>query len=316
MPAVYTRSVGIDVSKKSLDVNAPCRIRRNSYSNDPKGHNSLVNQLTKINPDIIVLEPTGGYERRLVAALSDAKLKVHIANSYQAREFARGMGYIAKTDKLDARSLAQYGLMKCPEPTPPPDKDVETIDDLRNRHRQLIDMRSAEKNRLDQAPDVVKNDIKEHLRWLNKKIADIEKRISDAIAANPQLTEKARRLRTAPGIGPATEATLISGLPELGQIGHKQIAALVGVAPFARDSGQSNGKRFIKGGRANVRTALYMAVLTTIRLEKTMKDFYQGLLERGKPKKLAITACIHKFLIMLNAMLRDNKDWCPDPTGA
>jgi transposase len=313
----HAHFVGIDVGKDTLDVGATFKTKRSSYSNDARGIACLVKELNQARPEIVVFEATGGYERPLRQALHAAGIPLHLANPYRVREFAKGMGISAKTDAIDSgKVLVQYAQMRRPDPTPAPDPDLEAIDQLRTRSRQLVDIRAGEKNRLHTAPESVQDDIKEHIRWLDNKIKDLDRQIAQKVRDTPKLKQTADVLRSAPGIGPAALATLLSGLPELGALHHKNLASLVGVAPFADDSGKHKGKRFIQGGRAHVRCALYMAVLTTIRLSARFKNFYQSLLAKGKPKKLAIVACVRKLLTVLNAMVRNNQSWCPDACGA
>lgn len=312
----FSRTVGIDVSKACLDLaaTAPCKLKQ--VPNTAKGIDRLVKELQRLAPDLIVFEASGGYERPLAAALQEAGLTLHIANPRQVRDFAKAAGVLAKTDQVDAAVLAQYGLKMCPEPTPTPDPAAQGVDDLRTRHRQLTDMITAEKNRLQQAPPGLQDDIREHITWLQKKLKDLEQKLTKTIQDTPSLHQVSEILRSMPGVGAGTAAALLGGLPELGHLSAKQLAALVGVAPFARESGTYKGKRSIWGGRASVRSALYMAVLTCVRLVPVFQEYYARLLKVGKAKKVALTACIRKLVTVLNAMVKSNKKWEPELIGA
>ena len=314
---IYTRVVGIDIAQSDLVIGASFDFKRSICKNDPSGIARLTADLVGVKPDLVLFEASGGYERPLAKSLHAAGVRLHLADPYRVREFANGMGFDAKTDRIDAKkALVEYGLKKCPQPTPEPDQAIEQIDELRVRSRQLIDIRSAEKNRLATAPESTREDITDHIAWLDKKIRNLQGQIADKIKASPELKETAEIIGSAPGIGPSTTATLISGLPELAYLGHKQLAALVGVAPRVKDSGKHKGKRFIKAGRSDVRTALYIAVLTTIRISSQFREYYQHLLSKGKAKKLAIIACVRKLLTILSVMVKRNEKWCPDACGA
>jgi transposase len=316
MSTVYSKVIGVDVAKDMLDVKANFQLRRGRFTNNDKGISPLVAQLLLAGVELVVVEATGGYQSRLVDALYAAGIKVHVGNPYRIREFARGMGILAKTDKCDANVLLEYGLKRCPEPTPQPDPESQVIKELNVRHGQLTDMLVGEKNRLKLAPPSVNDNIRQTIELLNRQLKEIEDEIEKAIKNTRRLSALAKLLQSVPGIGPVATAILIGALPELGRLSHRQITALVGVAPFPRDSGQMHGKRFIRGGRTRVRCVLYMSVLTLIRLVPKFKEYYHRLLAKGKPKKVAIVACIRKLIVTLNTMVKNNKNWCPDLTGA
>jgi transposase len=314
--SLYQTTVGIDISQSCLDIatTLPCKLKQ--VPNTASGIKRLVKELQRFAPDLIVFEATGGYERPLATALHTAGLTVHRANPRQVRDFAKASGILAKTDQVDAAVLARYGLTMCPEPTPAPDPAAQSVDDLTDRHRQLTDILTAEKNRLKQAPPLLQPDIQEHIHWLQKKLKELNHKLSKLIQDTPQLRQRSELLRSVPGVGPCTTAILIGSLPELGQLSPKQLAALVGVAPFARDSGHHKGKRSIWGGRANVRRVLYMSVLTCIRRTSVFGDYYGRLRQAGKPVKVALTACIRKLVTILNALVKSNTMWSPEGAGA
>lgn len=303
--------IGIDVAQGKLDLSPADQIGFASVTNDQKGMDRLIPRLLKIRPALVVLEATGGYERLLARTLHAAGLPVHIANPSRVRYFANALGILAKTDKVDAGAIELYGRRIQPQPMAAPDPATEEIADLQARYRQLVDMRTAETNRLAIAPPSLQPGIQEHLHWLKEQIKQVEQEIARKIKEAPQLAAVARILRSVPGVGPATTAVLTAHLPELGRITAKQISSLAGVAPFARDSGRKQGKRRIGGGRAPVRSALYMAVLTTIRLTPSFKSYYERLLAAGKTKKVALVACIRKLLVTLNSMVKANSTWNP-----
>jgi transposase len=302
--------VGIDVSAGKLDPAVNTSADLKSAKNAPEGIQALVEAIAGLTPDLIVIEATGGYETALVTALHDRQMPVAVINPRWVRHFAKAFGHI------DAHLLVQYGLKMCPEPTPAPDPTSEEINQLRTRQSQLNDILVTEKNRLKTAPERTRSGIEKHIEWLQKELLDLNKQIETTLSKSEKLKTIAERLQSTPGVGIATAASLIGGLPELGSIPHSKVSALVGVAPYAHDSGKLQGRRFIRGGRTSVRNALYMATLSAIRFNPVIKAYYTRLVEAGKAKKLAIVACMRKLLIILNAMVRDQKNWCPDPTGA
>lgn len=301
------RVVGIDVAKDQLDV-ADDSGEAWSVSNDPVGIAELLKRLT--DAELIVLEATGGYESAAAGALAAQGLPVAVVNPRQVRDFARATGELAKTDTIDARVLALFAERIRPEPRPLPDDTHGELVDLVARRRQLVEMLGAESNRLRltrRGP--VQKGIKAHVAWLEKQIKLLDQDLDRLIRQSPLWRAKDDLLQGVPGIGPTTARTLLAELPELGRLNHKEIAALVGVAPFNRDSGQLRGRRIIWGGRASVRSTLYMATLTATRYNPAIRAFYQRLRSRGKPAKLALTACMRKLLVILNAIVRSNQPW-------
>jgi len=304
--------VGIDVSKQRLDI-APLHGQGTmdaAFDNTPEGHAALVEQLCKIRPRLIVLESTGGYQRGVVAALATAGLPVVVANPRQVRDFARGLGILAKTDAIDATVLARFAEKIDPPVRKLPDEAAQALADLLARRRQLVELRTAEKNRLQQtsAPRV-KASIRAVLTMLDAQIAAIDDDLDGHIRRSPVWREKENLLLSVPGVGAQTARTLLACLPELGTISRQAIAALVGVAPINRDSGAMRGRRTTWGGRRVVRSSLYMATLVASRHNPVIRAQYQKLLAAGKPKKVALVACMRKLLTILNAMLRTGQPW-------
>jgi transposase len=301
--------VGIDVSKGQLDVaEYPAGISW-STTNDDAGVEALVARWQESAPIRIIVESTGGYELRLVTELTIAFLPVVVINPRLARNFARATGRLAKTDAIDAALLAQFGATVRPDVRPLPDEETQALSSLVARRRQLINMRTAEENRLDLALRPVQREIRTHIRWLNKRIAEMERQLKAAIKASPTWSEKDAILQSVPGVGPTLSLTLLAEVPELGQLNRREIAALIGVAPLNRDSGASRGRRCIWGGRAAVRTVLYMAGVTAAHFNPVLREFYQRLVNAGKPKKVAIVACMRKLLTILNAMIKNMTYW-------
>ena len=303
--------IGIDVSKATLDVASLPNGESWTVTNDDLGLAELTPQLVALGPALIVLEATGGFEMLAAITLAKAGLPIAVVNPRQVRDFAKAMGKLAKTDALDAGILAEFAQRVRPEPRPLPDEAAQLLDSLLTRRRQLVDMLTAEKNRLGFARGPVKRDINRHIRWLEKRLADVDGDLQDAIAASPLYQAKADLLSSVPGVGPVTTLTLIATLPELGHLSRHQIAALVGVAPLNRDSGTLRGKRMVWGGRAPVRAVLYMAALVGIKHNPVLRVFYERLRAAGKPFKVAVTACMRKLLTILNAMLHQNRRWDP-----
>lgn len=303
--------VGIDVAKDHLDLafGATAAPERLGYTTTAL--KTLVGRLQALPAVQVIVEATGGLEVRLLAELWAAHLPVARVNPQRVREFAKASGRLAKTDQLDARRLAQFGAALQPAATPLPDAATETLAAWVSRRRQLIDMRTMEHNRRLSAPETLHAQLDKHLAWLDAEIAALEQEISDFIRQSPAWTAKDAVLQSVPGVGQVTARTLLAEMPELGTIDRKQIAALVGVAPFNHDSGRLRGKRFIQGGRYEVRSVLYMATLSATRFNPTIRTFYEHLLAAGKAKKVAIVACMRKLLTMLNAMLRDMQPWNP-----
>jgi len=304
--AVY---VGIDVASAELVVAVRPTAERWAVPNDEAGGAAVVRGLRPLAPTVIVLEATGGYERAVVAALAAAGLPVVVANPRQVRDFARATGQLAKTDQVDAAVLALFAERVHPEPRALADAATQALDAVLTRRRQLLDMLTAERNRLAQAVPAVRRDVQVHIRWLERRLGDLDRDLDALIQHSPVWRAKDNLLQSVPGVGPVVSRTLLGALPELGTLTHKQIAALAGVAPMARDSGLWRGRRRITGGRAAVRATLYMAALVATRHNPTIRGFYQRLLTAGKPKKVALTACMHKLLTILNAMVRANAVW-------
>jgi len=311
--------IGIDVSKERLDVAVRGRDITFSVSRDEVGLTELVTRLAAIGEQItlIVLEATGGFERDVATTLLVAKYPVAVVNPKQVRDFARATGKQAKTDAIDAAVLAHFAEAIKPAVQELPDELTLLVEALVTRRSQIVQMIAAEKNRrgamlVQRSPNkVVSSNIDKHIAWLEKQLSDIDGEIDDTIRESPVWREKEDLLRTIPGVGRVTASTLLAFLPELGTLDRKQIAALVGVAPFNRDSGRSRGRRAIWGGRAAVRSVLYMAAVAAIRCNVLFKAFYARLRAGGKPAKVAITATMRKLLVALNAIARDGVPWKP-----
>jgi transposase len=313
------RVAGIDVSKERLDAafgDSDSGFESMSFANDASGIELLVGHLTAGEATLVVLEATGGYEAAVAAELSTAGLAVAVVNPRQVRQFAQATGQLAKTDRIDARVIALFGERVRPEVRPLSSEAEEELQALVSRRRQLVEMLTAEQNRLARARRAVRKDLEAHVRFLRARIKDVERDLREAVEESPLWRANDALLRTVPGIGPTLSALLLAELPELGRLSPKQICALVGVAPFCRDSGTLRGKRSIWGGRASVRAALYMGALVAARCNPLIRSFYQRLLSRGKPKKVALTACMRKLLVMLNAMIRDQRRWDPQSVTA
>ena len=301
-PAIF---VGIDVSKDQLDVAEVPVVPVWAVPNDSNGISELVKRLGALRPALIVLEATGGYESAAVGAMMAASLPVVVVNPRQARDFARAKNRLAKTDKIDAQVLADFGEAVRPELRPLPDAAARELVALVRRRQQVIAMLTAEKNRYLLATGAVRQGLEEHIRWLDKRLRDLNRDLDAVIRNTPGWQEKAKLLRREKGVGPVLTLELTASLPELGRLNRKRISSLVGIAPLNRDSGQFRGKRKVWGGRSHVRAVLYMATLVATRHNPVIAAFYQRLLAAGKPKKLALTACMHKFLVILNAIVRD-----------
>jgi transposase len=309
------RCVGIDVAKATLDVQVRPTDERWTVANDELGIRTLVEQLRAVAPTQVVLEATGGYEFAVVSALAAAALPVIVVNPRQVRDFAKATGRLAKTDRLDAAVLARFAEQVRPEARPLATAEQQELDALLTRRRQLIEMLTAEKNRLGQVfvrgGKQVRKSLKTHIAFLERELRMTDSDLGELVRRSPVWRERDDLLQSAPGVGPVLSRTILAALPELGQLDRKAIAALVGVAPLNRDSGLMRGKRMIFGGRAPVRTALYMGTLTATRCNPVIKAFYQRLVAAGKPKKVALTACMRKLLIILNAMVRQGTRWSP-----
>jgi transposase len=301
--------VGIDVSKAQLDIEIRPSGEKESFANDKVGIKALVKRLAKIGPTLIVLEATGGYERQVTRALVSADLPAVVVNPRQVRDFAKATGQLAKTDSIDAGVLAHFAEVIRPELRPLPDVVTLELRALTSRRRQLLEMIAAENNRLAMTSKAVAKRIAAHLRWLEQELERANQELDRAIEQSPIWKENEELLRSAKGIGPVTSRTLLAELPELGTLDRKQISALVGVAPFNRDSGSLKGRRSIWGGRAPVRCALYMATLVATRRNPVIRDFYNRLIAKGKLFKVALVACMHKLLTILNSMIKHKTSW-------
>ncbi len=302
--------VGIDVAKAALDVAVRPRGEARHLANAAAGIGELVGWMQALSPAVIVVEATGGYEAPLVAELGIAHLPVAVVNPRQVRDFARATGRLAKTDRLDAQALAHFGQAMRPTPRPLPDEDAQALAALVERRRQVVAMRTAEENRLGAtrvAP--VRARIQAHLAWLEADLGEIDGDLQQQLRASPLWREQDDLLQSVPGIGPIIALTLLAELPELGRLSHGQVAALVGVAPLNRDSGTLRGRRAVWGGRQAVRTALYMGTLRATRCHPAIRLFYDRLLAAGKAKKVALVACMHKLLTILNAMRKHQTPW-------
>lgn len=305
--------VGVDVSKATLDVASWRSNEYRRFQNDPTGIQELIDWLKILQPELIVLEATGGLELAFVAELAYEKMPVAVVNPRRIREFARSIGQLAKTDKLDAKVIAHFGAATHPEARKLPTNDEEKLTALITRRRQIIEMLTAEKNRLHSARFSMKERIELHLSWLESELRDLDNEITKFIHQSPIWKEKDKLLRSVPGVGPVTSATILAMLPELGTLNRKKIAALVGVAPVNKDSGRRQKKRRVYGGRANVRSVLYMAALSASKHNPRIKMFYDHLIRMGKEKKVALTACMRKLLVILNAIIRVNQNYTLTP---
>ncbi len=301
--------VGVDVSKKQLDISVSDQ--QWSVPNDILGIDELVQQLKQMDVRMVVLESTGGLERPLMTELYAAGIPFSLVNPGRIREFAKSIGQLAKTDKIDARLLVRYGEATNPAISRLPSEAGQLLSALITRRRQVIDMLTQEKNRWDTCHTVARESLKRVMAVFEDEIADIDRQLSVLIREIPEYREKAQLLQTVPGVGVVLTMTLLAEVPEIGTVDRKHIASLVGVAPFNKDSGRHRGKRSIRGGRAAVRSVLYMAALSAIRHNPTIRGFYNRLLDYGKPKKVAIVACMRKLLTILNAMIRSMAPFQP-----
>ena len=306
--AVY---VGIDVSKDRLDVAVYGKDKVSSFRNDEEGIEQTVKRLKELSPALVVLEATGGIEMPVAASLGAAGVPVAVVNPRQTRDFGKATGKLAKTDVMDAKMLAHFASAVHPEPKALPDATVQEFAAILARRRQLVEMLVAERNRSCTAIKPVRERIRKHIAWLKQELDSTDKDLDQAVRGSPLWREKDDLLQSVPGVGPVLSSTLLGQLPELGTLNRKKIAALVGVAPLNRDSGKFRGKRSVWGGRASVRTALYMSTLVATRYNPVIKAFYQRLCAAGKLKKVALTACMRKLLSILNAMVRNRTRWSP-----
>ena len=303
--------VGIDVSKERLDVAVRPTGETWQVPYDAEGIRSLTGCLRELAPHLVVVEATGGMELALAGELAAAQLSVAVVNPRHVRDFARAAGKLAKTDTLDAQVLAHFAEAMHPEPRPLPDASTQELGALVARRRQLVEMITAEKNRVRTATQRIRPKVQEHIRWLQENLEDLDQDLGDSMRSSPMWKDKDELLQSTPGVGPVLSMTLLSGLPELGALNRGEIVALVGVAPFNRDSSTLRGKRKVWGGRGQVRAALYMAALVATRYNPVLRDFYQRLCAAGKPKKVALTACMRKLLTILNVMVKHHRHWNP-----
>lgn len=301
--------MGIDVSQSNLDVKVLPDQKSDQFANNEAGVDELVKFVKAVDPALIVFESTGGLETLAVSILSARQYPVVVVNARQVRDFAKATGKLAKTDKIDAAVIAEFGRALRPEVRPLKDEQTQLLSALNARRKQIVDMLVAEKNRLHRAPLPNRKNIEAHIRWLEKNLTDINKDIRKTIRKTPAWREKDDILQSFKGIGPATSASLLSDLPELGRLESKKIAALVGVAPFNCDSGRYRGRRRVWGGRSQVRRNLYMATLSAVRSNPVISCFYYRLRQAGKPHKVALTACMRKTLVILNAMIKNQTSW-------
>jgi transposase len=297
--------VGIDVSKDILDV-AIHNGKKGSFPNTDQGFEEVYAFIAPFGPALVVIEATGGYQFRVVEHLAIHAIPVAVVNPRQVRDFAKATGKLAKTDRIDAAVIAHFGEAVKPKPQALKDDQAQKLDALISRRRQLVEMITAEKNRFAVAKSWVKDDIGATIAWLTRSVEKINKEIDRIIKNSPLWREKDQLLQTAKGVGAIVSSSLLCDLPELGSLNRHKIAALVGVAPFSRDSGTYRGRRTIWGGRAHVRSILYMATISAIRFNPLIKPLYERLIERGKVRKVAIVACMRKLLTILNAMVRTN----------
>lgn len=307
------RFVGIDVAKGQLDIAVRPTGERWAVANDAMGVATLVDRLAGLGPTLIVLEATGGYEMPALSALAARGLPVVAVNPRQVRDFGKALGRLAKTDRIDAAILALFAERVQPAVRPLPDEATQLLQAWLARRRQLVEMITAEENRQAQAPPAIQRQIEKHLRWLREQLTELERQLATQVRQSPVWRESESLLRSTPAVGPIVATTLLAEVPELGTLNRRQIAALVGVAPLNRDSGTYQGRRAIWGGRARVRGTLYMAALVATRHNVVIRAFYHRLLAAGKPRKVALTACMRKLLTILNAMMKHRTAWKPAP---
>jgi len=303
--------VGIDVCKQTLDTHIRPIGQRLQHPNTAVGIANLVKSLQSLCIERVVLEATGGLEIPAALSLNQAGLAVAIVNPRQVRDFARATGKLAKTDAIDAAVLAHFAAAIQPEVRPLASQEDRLLGELVLRRQQLVDMITAEKNRSTTMQEPMREQIEAHIEWLERQLANLNEQLQQTIRHTPLWLERAKLLKSVPGVGEVLSSLLLADLPELGRLNSRKIASLVGLAPVNRDSGQFRGRRMIWGGRARVRTALYMPTLAAIRFNPVIKAFYERLLQRGKQKKVAITACMRKLLVILNAIVSKGQPWNP-----
>ena len=304
--------VGVDVSKAELEIGVIPESKTWKESNDCQGIKQLIDNLVTLSPSVIVIEATGGYETLVASSLATAQLPVVVINPRHIRSFAKAIGILAKTDRIDRLVLAQCGKSIKPQPRPLKDEQAQELKAMLGRRKQLVEMLTMEKNRIDKATNIVLEYIHAHIFWLESQLQEVDKDLHNSIKNSPVWAEKDKIIRSIPGAGPVLSVTLISELPELGILNRRQIAALVGVAPFNCDSGKRKGYRRVWGGRALIRSILYMAALSAVRYNPAIKAFYKRLVAAGKKPKVSLTACMRKLLTIINSMVRNGSLW--DPT--
>ena len=302
---------GIDVAKDRLDLALRPSGTVRTVAYDAAGISSLVSELQSLGPSAVVLESTGGLELPLAGALAAASLPVAVVNPRQVRDFAKATGRLAKTDALDAQVIAHFAEAVRPAMRPLPDSETRELHSLNARRTQVVEMLVAEKNRLGRAGQAVRPRIRAHIEWLEQELKDLDRGLRDMLRRSPVWRERDDLLRSVPGVGPQLSVALLADLPELGALGRRQIAALAGVAPMNRNSGSMRGRRSVSGGRGRVRAVLYMGALVASQHNPVIRSFYQRLLAAGKPKKLALTACMRKLLTILNSMVKHGQRWDP-----
>lgn len=311
--------IGIDVAKAELVIASRPSGERWTVANDEAGIRTLVPRLQQVQPELIVLEATGGYELLVVAALVSAGLPVVVANPRQVRDFAKATGQLAKTDRLDADILALFAERVRPAVRRLPDAETQELDAVLTRRRQLLEMLQAERNRLGQVfhrGKQVTQSLTAHITYLERELKKTDAELGQQVRRSPAWREQDELLQTVPGVGRVVSFTLLAELPELGRLSRREIAKLVGVAPVSRDSGTLRGRRFVHGGRASVRAVLYMGALVATQRNSVIRGFYHRLLAAGKPKQLALVACMRKLLTILNTMVRTQRPWCPEASLA
>ena len=303
--------IGIDISKTQMDVAVWDNEETWEFENEAEGWQEMVEIAKELKPSLIVVEASGGIEQRVVAELYLEELPIAIVNPTRVRNFARSTGQLAKTDKLDARLIAHFAQAVRPKVRPLRTAEQEHLNALVTRRRQVVQILTAEKNRRSTTHSTLRKRLQQHIEWLNAELEGLDEEIEQYIQESPSWRKNAALLRSVPGVGPVTASTLLAALPELGTRNRQQIAALVGVAPLNKDSGKMRGKRRVFGGRAPARRALYMATLVATRVNPVIRSFYEHLLAQGKEKKVALTACMRKLLVILNSMIRNQQTWSP-----
>lgn len=307
----YKFYVGIDVSKHILDVTLDEKGQNHQFTQDDSGMKKLYKILPSNQKCLIIMEATGGYERFCLKWLQEKGFAIAVVNAKRIRDFAKAAGKLAKTDKIDSQIIRAYGVTFNPQPLMVISQEEESLEENRRRRRQLIKLITLEKQHLTQASTKMRKSIEKHLAQLENELEEIDAELKQMIRKIPQLEERIRLLDGIKGVGIVTASEIVVGLPEIGKLTPKKISALVGLAPYNMDSGTMRGKRMIWGGRATIRAALYMAILSAKRTNPTIKAFYERLIAKGKAKKVAMAACMHKLIIIMNAMLRDNVSWQP-----